>query len=51
MSMALVRLGYTLPLMTASAIAFLVVCGDIGGCLCPNSWSMILMYTTLRAVM
>ena len=43
MSMALVRLGCTLPFMTASAIA-LSVCSGMGGCVCPNSSSMILMY-------
>jgi hypothetical protein len=50
MSIALVRLGCILPLMTASAIALLVYRG-IGGCLCPNSLSIILMYTALCAMM
>ncbi len=50
MSMALVCLGCTLPFMTASAIA-LSVCIGVGGCLCPNSSSMILMYTALRTIM
>jgi hypothetical protein len=36
--------------MMASAIA-LLVCIGVGGCLCPNSSSMILMYTTLHAIM
>ncbi len=50
MSMALVCLGCTLPFMTASAIG-LSVCIGMGGCLCPNSSSMILMYTASRAIM
>ena len=49
MSMAFVRLGCILPFMTASAIA-LSVCSGVGGCLCPNSSSMILMHTVLRAI-
>ena len=49
-AMALVHLGCTLPLMPASAIT-LLVCRGVGGCLCPNSVCMILMYTTLRAIM
>jgi hypothetical protein len=48
--MALVYLGCTLPFMTASAIA-LSVCFGVGGCLCPNSSSMILMYTALCTIM
>ncbi len=50
MSMALVHLGCILPFMTASPIE-LTVCSGGGGCLCPNSSSMILMYTVLRAIM
>ena len=50
MSMALVCLGCTLPFMTASVIE-LSVCSGVGGCLCPNSSSNILMYTALRASM
>ena len=50
MSMALVCLGCTLPFMTASAIV-LSVCSGVGGCLCPNSSSTILMYTALHAIM
>ena len=50
MSMVLVRLGRMLPFMTASAIAF-SVCGGVGGCVCPNSSSMILIYTALCAIM
>jgi hypothetical protein len=47
MSMALVRLSCTLPFMMASAIA-LSVCIGVGGCLCPNSSSMILIYCFAR---
>jgi len=43
MSMALGCLGCTLPFMTVSAIV-LSVCSGVGGCLCPNSSSMILIY-------
>ena len=50
MSIALVCFGCILPLMTTSAIA-LLVCSGVGGCLCPNSLSMILMYTASHAVM
>jgi hypothetical protein len=50
MSMALVCLGCILPFIMASAIVLSVCCG-VGGCLCPNSSSMILMYTALRAIM
>ncbi len=50
MSMALVCLGCTLPFMTASVIA-LSVCIGVGGCLCPNSSSMILMYIASCAIM
>ena len=50
MSIALVRFGCILPLMMASAIA-LSVCRGVGGCLCSNSLSMILMYTALHAMM
>ena len=50
MSMGLVCLGCTLPFMTASAIV-LSVCSGVGGCLCPNSSSTILMYTASRAFM
>ncbi len=42
MSMALVCLGCTLPLMTPSAIA-LSVCSGVGGCMCPSSSRMIMM--------
>ncbi len=42
--------GCILPLMMASAIA-LLVCRGVGGCLCPNSSSIILMYTTSCAMM
>ncbi len=42
MSLALVCLGCTLPLMTLSAIA-LSVCSDVGGFMCPSSSRMILM--------
>jgi len=49
MSLAFVRLGCTFPLVTASAIE-LSVCSGVGGCLCPISLSMILMYTALRAI-
>ncbi len=50
MSIALVLFGCILPLMTASAIA-LSVCIGVGGCLWPNSLSIILMYTASRAMM
>ncbi len=50
MSIALVHVGCILPLMTVSAIA-LSVCRGVGGCLCPNSLSMILVYTALHAMM
>ena len=50
MSMAFVLLGCILPLHTASAIA-LSVCSGVGGCLCPISSNIILMYTALRAMM
>jgi hypothetical protein len=50
MSMALVHLGCTLPLMTPSAIA-LSVCNGVEGCMRPSSSSMILMYTALQAIM
>ncbi len=36
--------------MTESAIA-LSVCRGVGSCLCPNCLSMILIYTTLHAMM
>jgi hypothetical protein len=42
MSIAFVRFGCTLPLVTASGIE-LLVCSGVGGCLCPISSSMILM--------
>jgi hypothetical protein len=50
MSIVSVRCVGILPLMTASANA-LSVCSGVGGCLCPNSLSMILMYTALHAIM
>ena len=50
MPIALVRLGCTLPLITASAIA-LLVCIGVGGCLCPILSRMILMYTASLAMM
>ena len=50
MSMALVRLGCTLPFTTASAIE-LSVCIGVGGCLCPNSSNTARMYTASRAIM
>ncbi len=48
--MAFVRFDCTLPLITASAIE-LSVCSGVGGCLCPNSSRMILMYTASLAIM
>ena len=48
--MSFVRFGCILPLMTASAIG-LSVCIGVGGCLCPISSKMILMYTAYRAMM
>ena len=42
--MAFVRFGYILPLTTASAIE-LSVCSGVGGCLCPISSKIIMMYT------
>ncbi len=42
MSMALVCLSCTLPLMMPSAIALSVYSG-VGGCMCPSFSSMILM--------
>ncbi len=50
MSMVFVCLGCFLLFMMVSAIV-LSVCSGVGGCLCPNSSSMILMYTALRAMM
>ncbi len=50
MSMALVCLGCTLPLMMLSTIA-LSVCSGVGGCTCPSSFRMILMYMALPAIM
>ena len=50
MSMAFVRLGFTFPFVTASAIK-LLVCSGVGGSVCPISASMILMYTALRVIM
>ncbi len=50
MSMALVCLGCTLPLMMPSVIALSVFSG-VGGCMCPSSSRMILMKTALRAIM
>ena len=44
MSSAFVRFGYTLPLMTASAMELSVYNG-FGGCAWPISSRMILMYT------
>jgi hypothetical protein len=46
MSMALVHLGCTFPLMTPSAIAQ-SVCNGVGGCSWPYSSSMILMYMAM----
>ena len=48
--MAFVRFGCILPLTTASAVE-LSVCSGVGGCLCPISYKMILMYTASRAIM
>ncbi len=50
MSMALVHLGCTFPLITPSAVA-LLFCNGVGGCSWPNSSSMVLMYTASRAIM
>ncbi len=50
MSMALAHLGCTFPLITLSNIAS-SVCNGVGGCLWPNSSSMVLMYTSLQAIM
>ena len=50
MSMALVRFGCILPLTTPSAIE-LSVCSGVGGCRCPISSRIILMYTALQAIM
>ena len=50
MSMAFVCFGCTLPLITASAMT-LSVCSGVGGCLCPKSSRMILMYTASCAIM
>ncbi len=50
MSMAFICLGCILLFITASAIA-LSVCSGVGGCLCPNSSRMILMYTASHAMM
>ena len=50
MSMAFVRFGVILPLTTPSAIE-LSVCNGVGGCGCPISSRMILMYTASRAIM
>ena len=41
---------FILPLHTASAIT-LYVCSGVGGCLCPISSSIILMYTASHAMM
>jgi hypothetical protein len=48
--MAFVCFDCTLPLITASAIE-LLVCSGVGGCLCPISSRMILMYTASLAIM
>ena len=48
--MALVIFGCIFPLTTASAIE-LSVCSGVGGCLCPISSKMILMYTASWAIM
>ena len=48
-SMAFVCFGCILPLMTASAIE-LSVCSGVGGCLCPISSKMILMYSASLAI-
>ena len=50
MSIAFVHFGCILPLHTASAIA-LSVCNGVGGCLCPISSSIILMYIASRTMM
>ncbi len=47
--MAFVHFDCTLPLITTSAIE-LSVCSGVGGCLCPNSSTMILMYTASLAI-
>jgi hypothetical protein len=48
--MAFVHFDCTLPLITALAIE-LSVCSGVGGCLCPISSRMILMYTASLAIM
>ena len=50
MSITMAFWGCILPLMTVSAIS-LSVCRGVGGCLCPNSLSMILIYTASHAMM
>ena len=50
MSIAFVCFGCTIPLITASAIK-LSVCSGVGGCVCPISSSIILMYTASLAMM
>jgi hypothetical protein len=49
MSIAFVRFGCIFPLITPSAIE-LSVCIGVGGCLCPISSKIILMYTDSRAM-
>ena len=48
MSIAFVCFGCIFPLHTASDIA-LSVCNGVGGCLCPISSKIILIYTASRA--
>ena len=50
MSIAFVRFGCILTLTTPSAIE-LSVCKGVGGCGCPISSRMILMYAASRAIM
>ena len=50
MSIAFVCFGFIFPLHTASAITF-YGCNGIGGCLCPISSKIMLVYTALRAMM
>ena len=49
MSIAFVRFGCTLPFVTASTIKLSVYSG-VGGCLCPISLRMIIMYTASRVI-
>ena len=50
MSITFVSFVCILPLHTASVIA-LSVCNGVGGCLCPISSSIILMYIASRTMM